>query len=65
VLRWVFICDGCGLEAPGVPVMGRMPARWMCRTTIDRVEIDAESGGSQLQRESHYCPLCKVKAVAA
>lgn len=64
MLEWVFVCDTCGAKAP-VSAFGKLPSRWMVRTTIDRVELDAECGGSQLQRETHYCPACKVKAVAA
>ena len=60
MLKWLFICDGCGVDAP-VPMLDRLPRGWLHRTIRD-VAIGVE-GESSLERNQHFCPACKCKHV--
>jgi hypothetical protein len=59
MLKWLYLCNGCGVEAP-VPALD-LPRGWMHRAIVDRAQPDAHgNGGGSLERNEHYCPACKV-----
>jgi hypothetical protein len=67
MLRFLFVCDACGVEAPTTPTVSELPKGWLHRTIVDQSN-DARGTLSlvlgTLERHRHYCPGCRERVAA-
>jgi hypothetical protein len=65
MLKWLYSCNRCGVEAPPVPCL-ELPKGWVHRVIVDRAQPDAHGGGGgSIERHQHYCPSCKLDVLQA
>lgn len=68
MVKWIFVCDSCGVEAPVASPVGQLPRAWLHRTIVDQSSGDVRHtlalAMGTLERHRHYCPACKASVAA-